>query len=345
MTVNLGNARGDSLEWPQRTACSAWMHWRKATMRIAYVLQTYRLLDQVGRLIDTLQRGCPDDLIVVVHSGSRDELAALARRQRIDCVLKAAPARGRFGLVDSYMSALRWLQRQGKPYDWVVLLSGQDYPIRPLSAFRETLTRSPVDGYFYFFDPLDPRAAACGRMAWPANEAQDRYFYRYGSLMDDISVAGRIALKLPKMALALTQRYRINTSFGLAVGRRAKAMPFCDRLRLYAGSYWHIIRRECAETLVRFADENPDVVDYFRHVVLPDEAFIQTVLVNTKTFRLSPDDLRYYDFSHSRHGNSKTLGPTDLAAAFASQCFFARKFDTAAHPEILDDLDRRVFAQ
>ena len=314
-------------------------------MRIAYVLQTYRLLDQVGRLIDTLRRGCPDDLIVVVHSGSRDELAALACKHRIDCMLTAAPARGRFGLVDGYMSALRWLQRQGTPYDWVVLLSGQDYPIQPLSEFRKTLMQSPVDGYFYFFDPLDPRAAGSGRMAWPANEAENRYFFRYGSLTDNLSLAGRAALKLAKEALALTRSYRINTSFGLALGRRAKATPFGGQLRLYAGSYWHIIRRECAEALVSFADSNPDVVDHFRHVILPDEAFIQTILVNNNTFRLSSDDLRYYDFSHSRHGHSKTLGPADLPAAFASQCFFARKFDMAAHPGILDDLDRRVRAQ
>src|SRR5262245_39942334 len=98
-------------------------------MRIAYVLQTYRLLEQVGRLIYPLRRGDADDLIVAVHGGSRDELATLASKHRIDCVLMSAPARGRFGLVDSYMSALRWLERQGKPYDWVVLLSGQDYPI------------------------------------------------------------------------------------------------------------------------------------------------------------------------------------------------------------------------
>ena len=291
-------------------------------MRIAFVLQTHRLLDQVGRLIDTLDRGCPGDLITVVHSGSRDELRTLAGKHRIDCALSAAPARGRFGLIDSYMSALRWLHRQDKPFDWVVLLSGQDYPIRPLSEFRKTLTQSQVDGYVYFFDPLNARIAGSGRMAQSVNETKDRYFFRYSSLTDDLSVTGRAVLRLPRQALALTRSYRINTSFGLALGRRAKTMPFTHEFRLYAGSYWHIIRRECAEALVRFADENPDIVDYFRHVVLPDEAFIQTILLNNKNFRLSPDDLRYYDFTNSRHGHSKTLGPADLQPAFASRCFF-----------------------
>src|SRR5262245_43005651 len=127
-------------------------------MRIAFILQTYRSIDQIGRLIATLNRGCPDNLIAVVHSGPRHETTELATRHRVDCVLPSAPARGRFGLIDGYLSAVRWLERQGQSYDWVVLLSGQDYPIRPLSQFCETLSHSDVDGYFYHFDPLDERA-------------------------------------------------------------------------------------------------------------------------------------------------------------------------------------------
>jgi hypothetical protein len=242
------------------------------------------------------------------------------------------------------MCALRWLHRSGNSYDWVVLLSGQDYPIRPLSELRIALARSQVDGYVYSFDPLDERFAGSGRMAWSVDEAKDRYFFRYGSLSDDLSTVGRALLRLPRQVLAQTRSYRINTSFGLAVGRRARTTPFSPELRLYVGSYWHIIRRKCAESLVRFVDENPDIVDYFRHVVLPDEAFIQTILLNNKRFRLSPDDLRYYDFTKSHHGHSKTLAPADLEPAFASRCFFARKFDMTAHPGILDGLDRKVLA-
>ncbi|MGZ9053047.1 MAG: hypothetical protein ACXW3N_12845, partial [Rhodoplanes sp.] len=78
-------------------------------MRIAFVLQTYRGLDQVGCLIDTINQGCPDNLLVIVHSGSRDELQELTGKHRIDRALSTAPARGRFGLIDGYLSALRWL--------------------------------------------------------------------------------------------------------------------------------------------------------------------------------------------------------------------------------------------
>ena len=77
-----------------------------------------------------------------------------------------------------------------------------------------------------------------------------------------LSLIERAALRLPKLALARTRDYRLSTSFGLGLGRRAERTPFSSEFRLYAGSYWNIIRRECAEIFIHFVDENPDIVDY-----------------------------------------------------------------------------------
>jgi hypothetical protein len=311
-------------------------------MRIGFVLQTYRSLDQIGRLVDTLNRGCPGSMTVITHSGPRDGLARLTREHQVSHVLPAVPGRGRFALIDSYLSALRWLRRQSVPYDWIVLLSEQDYPIRPLGEFLEALEHSTVDGYFYFFDPSNERAATAGRMVWAPGEWQDRYLFRYGTLKNELSVIERALWRFPRKILGLTRNHRLHTSFGLDLGTRADATPFSPDFRLRAGSYWHVIRRECGEALLDFVDENPDIVDYFRHVILPHESFIQTVLLNKKVFRISPHDLRYFDFSNSHHGRSKTLAPADLKLAFASQCYFGRKFDMTLHPDILDVLDSRV---
>jgi hypothetical protein len=311
-------------------------------MRIAFILQTYRSLEQIGRLVDTLNHGCPDSLIVITHSGPRDGFAQLTREHQVAQVLPAVPGRGRFALIDSYLSALRWLRRQNTPYDWIVLLSEQDYPIRPLGEFSATLEHSEFDGYFYFFDPSNEKAASRGPMVWPPSEWEDRYLFRYGFLKNDLSTIERALLRLPRKVLGLTRNHRLHTSFGLGLGRRADATPFSPGFRLHAGSYWHVIRRECGEAVLDFVDENPDIVDYFRQVILPHEALIPTILLNKKALRISPHDLRYFDFSNPHHGQSKTLGPADLKPAFASQCYFARKFDMTLHPRIFDLLDSKV---
>jgi hypothetical protein len=311
-------------------------------MRISFVLQTYRSPDQIGRLVDILNRGCPDSLIVIAHSGPLDGLAQLARERRVARVLPAVPGRGGFSLVDSCLSALRWLRQQNVPYDWVVVLSEQDYPIRPLQEFFATLERSDVDGYFYFFDPSNERSETCRPMVWPPREWKDRYLFHYRLLKNELSTIERALLRLPRKAMSLTRNHRLHTSFGLALGRRVDPVPFSPDFRLYAGSSWPTFRRECGEALLDFVEERPDIVEYFRHVILPSEAFVPTVLLNKKTFRISPHELRYFDFSDGRHGYSKILGPADLEAAFASKCFFGRKFDLSVHPRILDVLDARA---
>jgi hypothetical protein len=311
-------------------------------MAISFVLQTYRSPDQIERLVDVLNRGCPGSVIVIAHSGPPENLAKLVLERRVARVLPAVPGRGGFSLVDSYLSALRWLRQQEIPYDWVVLLSEQDYPIRPLQEFLSTLERSNVDGYFYFFDPSHERTESHSPMAWPPGEWKDRYLFHYHFLKDHLSTIERAVLRFPRKALSLTRSHRLHTSFGLALGRRVDAAPFSPDFQLYAGSAWPTIRRECAEALLNFVEERPDVVEYFRHVILPSEAFVPTVLLNKKTFRISPYELRYFDFRGGHHGHSKVLGPADLEAAYASRYFFARKFDMSVHPTIFDALDARV---
>ncbi|HEX5862957.1 MAG TPA: hypothetical protein VF014_01600 [Casimicrobiaceae bacterium] len=117
---------------------------------------------------------------------------------------------------------------------------------------------------------------------------------RSSSTARQLSLIERAALRLPKLALARTRDYRLSTSFGLGLGRRAERTPFSSEFRLYAGSYWNIIRRECAETLIDFVDENPDIVDYFRQVILPDESFVQTIEQRRGSpFALRPAVLRF----------------------------------------------------
>ncbi len=78
-----------------------------------------------------------------------------------------------------------------------------------------------------------------------------------------------------------------------------------------------------------------------RGALCPDEAFPHTVLANDCSLKLSPRELRYYDFTGAVLGHPKLLGLDDLPLVMASGCYFARKFDLARDPYILDVIDER----
>ena len=60
--------------------------------------------------------------------------------------------RGRFHNVDRWLDAARWL-RDNHPVDYVVTITGQDYPIRP-SADLHAALQSSGDGLMEYFPVL-----------------------------------------------------------------------------------------------------------------------------------------------------------------------------------------------
>jgi hypothetical protein len=96
--------------------------------------------------------------------------------------------------------------------------------------------------------------------------------------------------------------------------------------------------------VARFVQSRPDVVDFFRHVDIPDEMIFQTVLVNSELAgSVVNDNLRYIDWT-------RVLGPAllearDLPALGASPKLFARKFDVSHDADVLDLIDAALLRE
>jgi hypothetical protein len=117
---------------------------------------------------------------------------------------------------------------------------------------------------------------------------------------------------------------------------------FSDDFIGYGGWFFSTLAKPCVRYVRDFARDNPDMVAFFRTVLGPEEAFLQTVLVNSGKFRFEPDSKRYIDMSQSRNNHSKKLGVVDLDLMLASGAHWARKFDRAYDAEVLDILERHI---
>jgi len=266
----------------------------------------------------------------------------LAGLAGVDRVVPAIGGRAQFGLIDAFLSELRRLERENRNYEWITVLSGQDYPIRPLAEMAAELQASPYDGYFHHFDTTKPRNISPEKINWPDSEVETRYRFQHTLLKRDTSRALRAAITIPRRLLNRTRNFRAHTGFGLTFARRATDPPFTPDFRLHGGNAWMTIRRTAAQAILRFVDDHPGITNYFRRVLTPDEAFLQTIMANDPSLQLCARELRYYDCTAAVLGQMKTLGPADLPQAFASGCYFARKFDMDRDPTILDLIDDRL---
>jgi hypothetical protein len=310
-------------------------------MRLLFLIQTHSDPDQVRRLAHVLRKGCSDSVVLISHNTRSESLpSSLFDGEPNIHAIRGSGGRGDFSILDGYLSAVRWLRENKIDYDWLTNLSGQDYPVSSLAEFSRELSQSSHDGFLDHFDILKEDPHDMSSMVWSPRDGYDRYYYQYTKVKGDLSVAERAALRLPRLAIErLTDKLRICTAYGLMIGRQSDRTPFTADFRCYAGSYWHTVRRRCVEYLLDFVDAQPDVVEYFRRVLVPDESFLHTVLANKPDFQFVNDNRRYVDMRGAHLGRPRFLTESDMSSIAGQRYVFARKIAWTNGPELFDKLD------
>ena len=304
-------------------------------MRVAYFVQSHHCPRQVERLLGALRRGSPDALLVVGHCPAGEPLNArvLDALGALHFVHRRQCQRGYWSLLEPYFDAVELLAGQLGDYQWLVYLSGQDYPIRPLAELEAELAASDFDGYLTWRH-LDARSPDGRR-----RQGRVRYLYRYFDL-PGWEAALRLVLPLNR----LQNGFNVHLTYGPRLGIRARFPGTASGRVPFVGSQWTTLRRRCAEQVAAAARSRNTEVAHFERTVCPDEAFAQTALINDGSFRLANDNLRFVDFTGSRDGHARVLTCADCAALVAGRYFFARKFDLAIDAAPLDWLDAHIAA-
>lgn len=305
-------------------------------MRICYFIQNHLASPQAGRLVGALRRVQPDCSILVGHDEFAGHCSAdeLCRALDVDVFAIREPTRrGYLSILQPYFDAVERLADQGVAYDWLVYLSAQDYPTRPLRDFTALLETSGYDGFLRFWDAAAP-ANPWGRK----NQGVRRYHYQYF----DAPRWSAPALPLLRAANGIQSWVHVHRVYGPRVGLRRGGSPFGPALSCYAGTQWTTLKRECAEHVAERVRSDRPLMEWFGRTICPCEAVVQTLLVNSGRFRLQDDDLRYTDFTASRNGSPRTLTAADLPALTGGSHYFARKFDLRQDAAVLDLLDARI---
>lgn len=307
-------------------------------MSSCYLIQSHRHPEQVCRLVATIRRATPDCFVLISHDFSQVDFPAalLDAFANVALLPKAKPGiRGDFSLVQAYLDAIDWLLQQQIPFDWLINLSGQDYPIRSPVELEAKLATCPADGLFEFFEVLSPDSP------WGTREGQERYFYQYWQSKFELHWLQKAALKPFQLLLNGSQPWlRLNLSYGLSLGVRANSAPFDAQFRCYGGSFFKILSRRIVRYLHDYIQTHPELVRYYSRTRQPDESFIQTVLLNASQFKFINSDWMYYDFSETRAGHPRSLDQTDYSKLIQSSAYFARKFDSDS--SVLDLIDRHI---
>lgn len=293
------------------------------TPTVGFILVTYNKIHQIIRLVDTLNRMFDHSAIVCHHDFSKSDLPLDTLPKNVQLVHPYVITRwGSFSVIDAALQAVGLMYETPASPDWVILLSGADYPIKPAKQILRDLNSSSYDVHIQY-----------EKIVYNAYERdwQRLCYERYCSM--------RVWFPFVNRNLRLTKRQVIvkNPLF------TAPFLPFEKNLHCFAGEGVFCANRKAAQYLIKFHRTKQGLASHLRRlerhsIICPDESYYQTIFCNAPDLKVQNNNWRYVDWATESH-HPKTLMLEDLPKLLASSAHFARKFDVDTDARILDKLD------
>lgn len=280
-------------------------------MRAAYLITAYNEPHLLDLLVATLE---PDRRDVFIHLDAKSAVEAF----RLPHIAQAQMVPRRhsvFWATRSFTDAIMELLKtavETDRHDYFVLLSGADYPVRPVAEFEDFLAKA------------DGRSFQMCKSALTTSEGRKRLRSHY------------VIKQRTRMNVALQKMLFLQSFLGRYGGRR----PPSTFSTYYIGSPWFTVHRDVAQWMLD-CWENEEIRDYFSTVYCAEEIIIPTMIANSPWHESCvPQRTRFIQWQGT--ARPKSLKIEDLSKIKTSGCFFARKMTTEASLPLLERVGRDV---
>ncbi|RYZ93901.1 MAG: glycosyltransferase [Sphingobacteriaceae bacterium] len=277
-------------------------------MRFAILIITYTCARQTKRIIDKLDNGNFDFYIHLDKKVDMDTHKELFDMPNVFFVKKRVDIKwAGYNTMQAAFNGIREITASGKPYAFINLLSGQDYPIKSASYIQDFLSAN-----------IGKQFIKCWSFDTDWQEAHQRINRFHFA---DITFRGK---------------YKIE---GL-INRLVKRSPPPVNLKFYGtnSTFW-TLTPECALYVVDYVESNKALRRFFQYSWGTDEFVMQTIIMNSH-YRDSVvnENYRYIDWS-AGGSRPKFLTSADFDNIIASDSIFARKFSVDVDEKVLDMID------
>jgi len=273
-------------------------------MKIAYIILAHKLPEQLVRLVKKLYTDTSSFLIHVDKKTDNETyqkmVDPLCDYKNVGFLKRHVNNWGAFGHVKAALKL---------EFDYAILLTGQDYPIKSNTYIHQFLEDSGQRSYLEYFSlPNEIWANENGGM----DRINFWYLYFLGRPHKILSRSYLPSHKLP------------------------------GDFKVFGGRSNWCLTRDCIVYIDKYLRRNDRVVKFFKHAGLPDEIFFQTILLNSHfKSQLVNDNLKYVDWSDLL-AHPAILLTRDYEKLIDSTSLFARKFDETVDANILEMIDRVI---
>lgn len=274
-------------------------------MKIAYIILCHKNLEQTRLLINQLNNGLCD-FYVHIDKKSNDcdfdlpNVYKVSEKERVD--VKWA----HISVVYATINAMKLIKTVGKKYDYVFLISGQDFPIKSNVEIQEYLAQNYGSNFIEILDKKSLEYA--------------RYSKRNSLKYDEFLMERRFLSKALKKLLIIVTGGQTRT-FKIFKRKNTLCVDF------EFGSQWWVFTFECFEWILNHIESNAQYLEYYKNCLTPDESFFQTLFMLSPFKSTRKDFLTYLEWGANKN-NPRIILEKDIDMLLKlDDKVFARKFD------------------
>jgi len=270
-------------------------------MKIAILITAYKDFGHISDIIDCFDSRF--NFYIHIDKKSKENFSMLTNRPNVHLYRKYTV---HWGSINHLKAAL-WLATEAIEHEdniYFHLISGQDFPVRPVSDFIQL---DFSHDYLSSF-PLP-------YLPWSPEGGMERYtYYHLYDLLDP---------KKPFQNTLIQFVYQLQRRLGV---KRKLDIP--ELAALYGGGLYWSLSRLTLSYVLEYTRHHPAFLNRLRYTWCAEEIYFQTILLNSHYAEsIKNTNLRYIDWKSGRGGYPAFLDESDYDAIKQSKALFARKFD------------------
>ncbi|MCW3113074.1 MAG: hypothetical protein JWR18_1470 [Segetibacter sp.] len=294
-------------------------------MEKAYIIMAHKNPRQLFRLISRLADDASEFFIHIDKTAEFSQFQIVKELgPKVHFIERADSKWGGFGSVQASLNGLKAVRDSNKTFDRILLLSGQDYPIKSNKYINNFFKESPHSVFIDFF-PIP------NYNKWPGSDRGGLY-------------------RVDKYYIGLKwYEFFVSKSLNLL----STYLPFLRRkipngMSPYTGSQWWSVDMASLNYILDYDKNNKSYRAFHQFTFVPDELYVQMIIANCKDERIvstvENNNKRFMIWQKPDSAHPNVLRKSDFHAISNSDHLFARKFDETEDAEILDLIDQRILA-
>lgn len=229
---------------------------------------------------------------------------------------------GGLSMINATLSLIKKVIDSGKNYDYIWLISGQDYPLKSNYDIKKYLEENAGTNFIELIQPGMKRY----------KEYLKRCQISYPKWINKNTFLVKV---IKRLYMILTGGYEFT-------------FPFLRRKKTFNGDFvfgsqWWALTNDTAKWILNYCQNNKEFYNYFKKVLIPDEVFFQTLFCLSPFKEKQLTNLTYVNWgSNRRSPENFTEKDLDKIKKAQTDYCFARKFDLIDSSLVMDYIDGEI---